>query len=176
MAKKKVGKPQREVTKRQLSRWQQQKKRQRITFGVGIFIVVAVLAIVGVGWYITQYRPLHQTVIRVNDVKFDMNYYVNMLRSYGKGQPAQYMQFLADNVEEIIQKNELVRQGAMELGISVSDDEVDEKLKSYDPPLSKDYRDIVGAQVLLDKLSDEYFDLQANRKTKIEAEIRWGKG
>jgi len=160
LAKKKAEKPQREVTRRQLSRWQQQKKRQRIIFGAGIFVVVAVLAIVGVGWYITQYQPLHQTVIRVNDVEFDMNYYVNMLRSYGKGQSDQYVRSLANNMADIIERNELVRQGAVELGISVSDDEVDEKLKSFDPPLGKDYREMIRAQMLFDKLRDEYFDKQ----------------
>ncbi len=160
MVKKKLGKPRREVTKRQLSRWQQQKRRQRIVFGSGIFIIVAVLGTIGAGWYITQYQPLHQTVIVVNDTEFDMNYYIKMLKYYGEGQPIQYMQFIADTVAEDIEQNELVRQGAMKLGISVSSDEVDEKLKSYDPPLSKDYRDIVGAQMLFDKLRDEYFDKQ----------------
>ena len=160
MTKKKVGEPRREVTRRQLSQWQRQKRRQRIVFSSGIFIIVAILSIIGIGWYTTQYRPLHQTVIVVNDTEFNMDYYLKMLKYYGEGQPIQYMQPLADNMVEIIQRTELIRQEAMELGISVSDDEVDEKLKSYDPPLSKDYRDIVGAQVLLDKLRDEYFDKQ----------------
>lgn len=160
MTKKKVSKPQRELTKRQLSRWQQQEKRQRIVFGAGIFIIVLVLGIIGAGWYVDQYRPLHQTVIKVNGVKFDMNYYVKMLSYYGKGQSFNYMQYLADEVVGIIQETELVRQEALKLGISVSSDEVDKKLKSYNPPLSKDYRDVIGAQMLLDKLSDEYFDKQ----------------
>ena len=160
MTKKKVGKPQRELTKRQLSRWQQQEKRQRIVFGAGIFIIVLVLGIIGAGWYVDQYRPLHQTVIKVNDVEFDMDYYVKMLSYYGKGQSFNYMQYLADEVVGIIQETELVRQEALKLGISVSSDEVVKKLKSYNPPLSKDYRDVIGAQMLLDKLSDEYFDKQ----------------
>lgn len=160
MVKKKLGKPRREVTKRQLSHWQRQKRRQRIVFGSGILVIVAVLGTIGAGLYITQYQPLHQTVIVVNDTEFDMDYYVKMLKYYGEGQPIQYMQLMADIVAEDIEQNELVRQEAMELGISVSSDEVDEKLKSYDPPLSKDYRDIVGAQMLFDKLRDEYFDKQ----------------
>ena len=79
MAKKKVERPPREVTKRQLSRWQQQKKRQRIIAVTGISIIAAVVILVGAGWYIGQYRPLHQTVITVNDTKFDMNYYIRCL-------------------------------------------------------------------------------------------------
>jgi len=160
LAKKKVEKPKREFTKRQLSRWQQEERKQRIIFSAGISIIVVVLALVGVGWYVTQYRPLHQIVIKVNNVEFSMDYYVKMLGYYGKSQPAQYMQLLADNVVEIIEQNELVRQEAMKLGISVSDDEVDDKLNSFDPPLSKDYREVIRAQMLFDKLRDEYFEKQ----------------
>ena len=162
MLKKKLGKPRREVTRRQLSRWQKQKRRQRIILGSGIFIIFAVLGIVGAGvynqWYIPEYKPLHQTVIRVNDVEFDMNYYIKMLKHYGQGMPIQYMYDLADDVVTIIERNELIRQGALKLGISVSNDAVDEELKSYDPPLSKDYRNVVRTQMLIDKLRDEYFE------------------
>jgi len=154
----KIEKPKREVTKRQLSRWQQQRRRERIILGIGIFIIVAVLGIVGVGWYISQYQPLHQTVIKVNDTEFDMNYYIKMLKYYGRGQPSYYMYGLADDVVKIIERNELTRQGAMELGISVSNKEVDKELKSYDPPLTKDYRDAIRTELLVSKLDGEYFD------------------
>ena len=160
MVKKKVEKPQREVTKRQLSQWQKQKRRQRIILGFGIFIIVAVLGIVGVGWYTRYYQPLHQTVITVNDTKFNMDYYIKMLKFYGEGQPSYYMSYLADEVVRYIEQNELIKQGAMELGISVSDAAVDEKLKSYDLPLSRHYRDIVRTELLISKLQDEYFEQQ----------------
>jgi parvulin-like peptidyl-prolyl isomerase len=48
----------------------------------------------------------------------------------------------------------------MALGITVSDEEVDKELKSYNPPLSKDYRDVARTQLLVGKLRDEYFDKQ----------------
>ena len=170
MAKKKAEKPKRELTKRQLSRWQQQKKRQRIILGSGILVIVAVLSVVGAGfynrWYIPEYKPLHQTVIKVNDTKFDMNYYVKMLRLYGGGMPVEQMGFVADWVVKIIERDELIRQEAMALGITVSNKEVDEKLKSYDPPLSKDYKDVVRTQMLVNRLSDEYFDKQVPVSTE----------
>jgi len=158
LAKKKVEKPKREVTKRQLSHWQQQKKRQRIIRGLGIFIVATVLVIMGAGWFIGYYQPLHRTVIRVNNTEFNMDYYIKMLKFYGKGQPVQYMDALADEVVVVIERNELVRKGALKLGIVVGDKEVDEKLKSYDPPLSKDYRDVVRAELLINKLLDKHFE------------------
>jgi len=65
------------------------------------FIVVAILGIVGVPWYLNQYQPLHQTVIRVNDTEFNMKYYVQMLRLYGTEQPT--------DVVKDIEQNELIR-------------------------------------------------------------------
>jgi len=149
LAKKKVEKPRREVTKRQLSRSQRQQKRQRLVFGVGIFIIVAVLGIIGGGWYITQYRPLHETVIRVNETEFNMDYYVKML---------QVLQYSADKVVRVIQQNELIRQEAEGLGITVSDDEADEELKSHNPPFNDAHRDVVRNQILIRRLRDEYFE------------------
>ena len=160
MTKKRKEKPRREVTKRQLSQWQQHKRRQRIIFGLGTFIIVVVLGVVGAGWYISQYQPLHQTVISVNDTEFNMDYYVKALEFYGGGQSSYYLYSIAGEVVTIIQRNELIRQGAIKLGISVSQKEVDVELKSRDPPLSKDYRDLVRAVMLIDKLRDEYFDQQ----------------
>ncbi len=155
MAKKKVERPAPIVTKRQLSRWQQQKKRQRIIAVAGIFIIVAVIVTVGAGWYIGQYRPLHQTVITVNDARFDMDYYIKMLKFYGEGQSSYY---LADEVVRVIERNELLRQEVGKLGITVSDDAADEELKSHNPPFNDAHRDVVRTQMLVTKLRDEYFE------------------
>ncbi len=132
MAKKKVVKPHREVTKHQLSQWQKQQRRQRIILGAGIFIVVAVLGIVAFGayskWYIPEHKPLRQTVISVNDTEFNMDYYIKVLKHFGEGQPSYYMAYLAGEVVRVIEQNELIRQGAGDLPtpIIVSDYEVDE--------------------------------------------------
>lgn len=170
MVKKKAEKPRRDFTKRQLSQWQRQKRRQRIILGFGIFIIVAVLGIIGVGiynkWYIAEYKPLHQTVIIVNDNEFDMNYYIKVLKIYGRGQSIDFLHYLADAVVKVIEENELVRQGAMELGISVSDAEVDEELKNRELPVSREYRDIVRAELLISKLRDEYFEQQVPVSTE----------
>ena len=164
MTKKKVRKPQREVTKRQLSHWQKQKRRQRIILSFGIFIIVAVLVIIGVGvytkWYIPEYKPLRETVIRVNDAEFNMDYYIKVLRYYGEGQPSYYMSYLAGEVVRGIEQNELIRQGAVELGISVSDTAVDEELRNRDLPISREHRDLVRTELLIGKLLDEHFEQQ----------------
>ena len=158
--KKKAQKPQRAHTRHQLASWQREKRRQRIIFSAGIFIIAAALMIVVVGWYASQYRPLHQTVIRVNDTEFDMKYYIEMLKLNGQGQPPEYVQLTADSIIEQIEQNELIRQEALKLGISVSKEEVKEKLESSDIPANDITRNAARNQILIDKLLDEYFDPQ----------------
>ncbi len=156
----KRAQPQREIAKRR------QRRAQFIVLGSGIFIILAVLAVIGAGWYINQYRPLHETVIKVNDTQFDMNYYIKLLRYYGQGQSSQNMQFVADEVARIVQQSELIRQGAAKLGISVTDEEVDTKLKTYDPPLSEDFKDLVRTDMVVAKLGEEYFEPKVPESTE----------
>jgi parvulin-like peptidyl-prolyl isomerase len=87
-----------------------------------------------------------------------MKYYINMLKFYGQGQPSYYMTVLADEMVIIIERNELIRQGALKLGISVSNEEVNEELKNLDLPASREYRDLVRVDMLTTRLHDEYFE------------------
>ena len=185
MAKKKkhVEKPKRALTKRQLSHFKQHQRRQRFIIGSGILIIMAVLVVIGVGvyfgWYVPDVKPLHETVIRVNDTEFSMDYYVKALKYqipqrqreleyYGITMDISHVYSLAESTATTIQNRELVRQEALALGISVSDDEVearmDEEPADYDPSLLKDYKDMIKddlrAQMLVDKMLDGYFDQQ----------------
>jgi parvulin-like peptidyl-prolyl isomerase len=151
--KKKVIKPQRQMTRRQLSRWQRQKRLQRLFIGLFIFIVVAICAIVFTGWYTNEYRPLHEDVIRVNNVRFTMDYFVKALKFYGTS---------ASDVTQRIQENELLRQEAMHpsIDISISDDEVTEYINSLESPLDNGYRDFISDNLLRERLFEEYIDPQ----------------
>lgn len=164
MAKKKPEKPRHEPTRRQRSRWKQQKRRQRIILGAAILVVVAVLSVVGVGvyndWYVEDYKPLHETVLEVNGTEFDMEYYVTMLGYYTQGMESSYIAYMTDYVVEAIERNELVIQEAAALGVTVSDEEVDELMESMDMPQGKAYRDMAVAQLLLQKVRDEYLGEQ----------------
>jgi parvulin-like peptidyl-prolyl isomerase len=151
--KKKVVKPQRQMTRRQLSRWQRQKRLQRLFIGAFIVIVVAICAIVFTGWYTKEYRPLREDVIRVNDTRFTMDYFVKALKFYGTS---------ANDVTQRVQENELLRQEAMHpsIGITISDDEVTEYINSLESPLDNEYRDFISANLLRERLFDEYIDPQ----------------
>ena len=181
MAKKKkhVEKPKRALTKRQLSHFKQHQRRQRFIFGSGILIIVAVLVVIGAGvyfgWYVPDVKPLHETVIKVNDTEFNMDYYVKTLKyqilgleSYGIDVDISRVSSLAQMTATTIQNGELVRQEALALGISVSDEEIeakmDEVLGDSDPALLKAYRDVIKddfrSLMLQEKMLAEYFDQQ----------------
>jgi len=59
-----------------------------------------------------------------------------------------------------IERNELMKQGALKLGISVSDEEVKEGLKSYNLPNEDIQRDLVQTKLVIDKLLNEHFEQQ----------------
>jgi parvulin-like peptidyl-prolyl isomerase len=177
--KSKVEKPKRELNKRQRSHFKQHQRRQRIIFLSGILIIVAALVVVGAGvyfgWYVPERQPLQETVIRVNDTEFDMEYYVEMLKyeilqmsAWGIDVGAEQLSYMASGAVTFIENAELVRQEALKLGITVSDEEVeakvDEELGSYDSFQVEEYREVARdaarTQLLQQKLLDEYFDQQ----------------
>jgi len=158
--KKKAEKPPREFTRRQLSHWQRQKRRQRIIFGGGVFIIAAIILLVLVGWYIGEYRPLHQTAIRVNDTEFNMGYYIDTLKLAGREQSVEYLQSVADRVVMEIEQNELIKQGAWQLGISISDDDVKKALEGSDIPVNDASLDAFRRELLRNRLYNEYFSFE----------------
>ena len=108
MPKKRVIKPQREMTRRQLSRWQRQRRTQRLIIGAFIFVLVVVCGTLSYGWYADNFRPLREVIIKVNDTEFKMGYYVKMLKHYHEQLPAADLYSIASYVEQTIQLNELI--------------------------------------------------------------------
>jgi hypothetical protein len=164
LAKKKQEKPRHEVTRRQRSRLQQQKRRNRLVVGIAIVVVVAVLSVIGVGvyqgWYVSKYKPLHEVVIEVNDSQFNMEYFVKMVDFYSQNMSTDLIPYMASYVVTLIERNELVYQEATALGVTVSDEAIEEWLANYETPLSDDYWDIARTALLMEKMRDDYFNGQ----------------
>jgi parvulin-like peptidyl-prolyl isomerase len=128
-----LRKTRKEQPKRRVSRGEREKRRRSILLSVIVVVIIAALALIGWGYYDTYVKPWQRDIARVNDRVFGMHYYVKMLRLYGAGQssdPTSDFQ-LAYNVVTVIQNNELVRQEAEKLGITVDRLEVVEETKSY---------------------------------------------
>jgi hypothetical protein len=160
LAKKKREKPQRILTPHQISRWEQQRRRQRVIMVTGILVIAVVLAFVGVGWYLGQYQPLQETILKVNDTEFSMDYYIEMLKLEGALRQQPDLALVADTTLQSIQRNELIRQGAVGLGISVTAEEVKKEIGKNEVPDEEVYHDVIGHQLLLQRLLDTHFGPQ----------------
>jgi len=119
-------------TRRQLTHWQKQALRQRIIAITGIVTILAVIAVIVFGWYFKQYapidKPMHETVVEVNGHKFSMAYYVDALK-YVVGDYTSYVSYYLDYVEQAIEQTELIKEESAKLGISVTDDDVNQYIK-----------------------------------------------
>jgi parvulin-like peptidyl-prolyl isomerase len=160
----KSTKPAREYSRRQLSKLQRQKRRQRFIFIGGITIIVAVVVIVIAGWVFTDYIPWHQTVMKINDTNVSMRYYVDSLKlaylsAKNQNQDTSLAQLLY-SLPDQIQKDELIKQAAEKLGITVSDKEATDALKNVGAPVNDSNVKIEKTQMVLDKLRSNYFGPQ----------------
>ena len=171
MAKKKnVEKPHRQITKRQASSIKRQKRRQNFIFYGGILIIAVVLVIVFVGLYMGEIRPYHQTVLKVYDREFNAQYLMDTAKYFGRLYPPEsYLTNLSGLVyssPNYILQSELIRRGAEELGITVSNDEVKEYLKEQEDliereiPVNDASVDLARLGFLNERLLEEYFKPQ----------------
>jgi parvulin-like peptidyl-prolyl isomerase len=145
-------------TKRQLSRHRRQQRIQHIIYITGAVFLVLLIAFVGYGYWDVQVKPFHQPAAKINGTTYDMGYYVKFLNLYTKGQDATKTATMAANVIDIIHYNQAVIAAAPELGISVSNDELNSTLKTLGFPNDAVHRDAIGASLLANKLLQAHFD------------------
>jgi parvulin-like peptidyl-prolyl isomerase len=158
--KKKVEKRPREMTRRQLSHFKRQKRRQRIIFIGGVAIIAAVILIILVGWFVGEYRPMHKGVIIVKDTEFNTAYFADYLKFAGANYADENIESLADTAVNTIIQNELVRQAAENLGMTISDEEAKKELEDTDFKNNRAAIDLVRAYLLEERLRSEYFDAE----------------
>lgn len=192
--------PERTPTKHQLSKWQRQMRIRRIVIIVAVVFLAGILSWVGYEYY-EDYKarvgPLHEVVIEVNDVPFNMEYFVKTLDIYVdnyinntvntyvdfymqayNATREESIQWLTSNAISDLSKNtnnitdmiigmvaddiinaELLRQGAKNLDIEVTSEEIDAKLAELEWPNERVYQDIIRSALLQEKLG-EYFGSQ----------------
>jgi peptidyl-prolyl cis-trans isomerase SurA len=127
-------------------------------------VIAIVVGLVGVGiqqWYQDEYKPMHETVVDVNGTKFDMTYYIDMLK-YVSGSYSQYAEYFTAYALQYIEYYELIKQGAEELGITVSEKEISATIKEKEYANTPAARDMVRASLLVPKL-EEHFGAQIEK-------------
>jgi len=158
--KQKKATPKRVPTKHQLSKWQRQTKIRRIVIIAAVVFLAGILSWVGYEYY-EDYKsnPMREVVIEVNGVPFTMENYVKTLDAYTEGVESQMVYYMTDRVANDIIQGELLRQGAKNLGIEVTPEEIDAGLVEYGLPNDKVYQDIIRSVLLQGKL-EEYLGFQ----------------
>lgn len=143
------------------SKLAKQKKQQKITRWVSMGIVGAVTLVIGIGvivsWLVPVYLPLQKTVITVNGVDYNAAYVSKMVNFYTGGEST-YAYLYIDMVLDQIEQNQLMKEEAAEMGISVSDKEVKERIKEAELDDNEVTRDIVSSSLLYQKLNEEHFE------------------
>jgi peptidyl-prolyl cis-trans isomerase C len=151
-------------TKHQLSKWQRQARIRRIVIIAAVVFLVGISSWVGYEYY-QDYKsdPLHQVVIKVNDVSFTMQYFVTILDGYTKGMNSTDLYYMGDTIANDIAndiiKTEVMTQEAKNLSIAVTSDEIAAKLQEAGLPDDEAYQYMAKSVLLQDKL-DAYFGSQ----------------
>ncbi len=146
-------------TKRQEAKWQRQSRIRRMIIIASTIFLVGIISYVGYEYYADEIRGLNEKVITVNDVSFNMRYYVNMLDAQTKEVEPDSVYYYTNAVARYIEDAELIRQGAKDLNITVSQEEVEETIEEQNFPKGQVHQDIVETVLLTQKLL-EYFDSQ----------------
>lgn len=162
MGKKKVT-PARVPTKHQAAKWQRQNRIRRIIITASIVFLVGIISYVSYETYAAKIKPFNEKVITVNDVSFDMKYYVNMLDAQTRNLEPNSTYNYTYAVAQYIEDAELMKQGAKELNITVSENEIQEVVANQSFPKDEVYRDIARTLLLSENLS-AYFDSQLQGK------------
>jgi hypothetical protein len=157
VAKKRKEEKPKEYTRRQLSHFKKQKRRQRIILISGITIIAAIILIPVIGWFVSEYLPLHQTVLAVNDVKFNMAYYIDTMKMMRANDSSIDSSTLASQALQYMGQGEELKQGAAKLGVTVSDKDIKNYLKMSGFPDTKGFEGYYGTQLLLSELQNNYF-------------------
>jgi parvulin-like peptidyl-prolyl isomerase len=141
-------------TKHQLSRWEREKRLSRIigiTTGV---IIAAVLGIIGYWYYSEQVMPYQQTVIKVNDKAYSMDYFIKTLDFYSKGQSSDITKMYTDVVAQAIPQSQAIIEAAPSANITVSDDEMAKELEQMNLPKDDVSNDMAKTRIIARKYSE----------------------
>jgi parvulin-like peptidyl-prolyl isomerase len=153
-------------TKRQLSKHRRQQRIQRITYISGAVFLVLLIGFIGYGYWSVQIKPFRQPAAKINDTTYDMDYYIKSLKLYSSGQDPSKTSAVADDLIKIIEYDQVISKAAPEVGVSISNDEINNALENLKLPDERVYEDAIAATLLTTKLEQDYFDKQVPTSTE----------
>lgn len=116
--------------RRQQSRWQRERGRQRAVIVAGVIAILFILAIPAYGYWANFVAPPRSVVLQVDDTKYTLGFLTNYLKG---------IQALGDQLDMsvapfqtllLLQENEIIRSLATNKGIALDPSEVDQELSN----------------------------------------------
>ena len=127
-----------EEVRRQSARREEERRRQRLAITIGAMLIIAILAIVAVGYYREFYEPPRVMAGSIRGVEFSMSDLVERIRvvqgvnRYRGGRvdlsvlPFEYLQGLLNS--------EILRQAAPSIGIYITREDIDQVIRAQFSP------------------------------------------
>jgi hypothetical protein len=156
-----------EESRRQSARRNEERRRQYLAITIGAMLILAIFAIVLVGYYREFYEPPRVTAGEIRGVKFSMGDLVERIRvlqgvnRYQGGQvdlsviPFEYLQGLLNA--------EILRQAAPGLGITVTEEDIEEEIRRRFYPTVREGQTIDPGQ-----LDQEFQNTYQNFLTQVK--------
>lgn len=120
--------------RRTSAKLEKDQRKQRAVVILGIIALLIIVALPVYGYYRSFVMPPNYTVVRVNDVKYNLGYLVRLLRMDQRGYQEMNQQFQIGSVPfdktYALLQNELIRQVAPGYGLTVTDKDIDEGIRS----------------------------------------------
>ena len=175
--------------RRETSRVQQIQRRRRVAFAViAVLLLVIVVGVIGVGYTLVFVLPPQERVVSVNDVTYTRGDMVKMLRIRQRliEDSGQRIDTSTDIFQalQLIVENEIISQSAPSIGITVSDEEVDQQIQATiifqaggqlagksDEQLDREFKELYGNFLNSSQISeDEHRDIV--RRTLLREKVR----
>jgi len=121
--------------RRPSTRWAEERRSERLLVGLGAAVVLVAAIIAVFGYYQTQIRPKGETVLKVGERSFSLGYMEERLRYDIRNGAAIYSadpMGAPDRLVEEIAGEELIRRGAPEKGVDLSEGAIDAEIRKQE--------------------------------------------
>ncbi|MGA2158411.1 MAG: peptidylprolyl isomerase [Dehalococcoidia bacterium] len=153
-------------TKHQISKWKKQERLSRIIMICTVVVVVAIAGIIGYGIYSEQVLPYSKTILKVNNVSFNMDYYIKTMDILTTQATTDMLQYYVDTTATAIAQSEVLKEKAAAENLTASDDEINKAFTQMNVPNSDAAMDMARARVY----TTEYYQQQCLPKQPQTAE------
>ena len=115
--------------RRQQSKWQRERSKQRAILFAGVIAVLFILAIPAYGYWSNFVAPPRSVVLRVDDTTYTLGFLTNYMKGLQELGAQPNLSVEPFRVLQLLEENELVRTGAPGRGARVTNDQIDQEVK-----------------------------------------------